>query len=152
MRLDEYLTQQHVMFETLPHQPVYTASRMAQCLHVPGKEVAKTVLVRTGHGHALAVLPANCRVDLDRLRQDLGEDRVEMASEEEMDRIFPDCERGAMPPFGSLYHLPTVVDESLTQDERIVFEGQNHEVAIGMRYQDYEALEHPRRGHFACHM
>jgi Ala-tRNA(Pro) deacylase len=148
MKLDEFLFNQQVPFERLRHQPVYTANRMAQALHVPGREVAKTVLLRTNQGYALAVLPATRRVDLVRVRDDLGED-VAMASEEEMDRVFPDCERGAMPPFGSLYHLPTIVDESLAEDEQIVFESQNHEEAIRMAYRDYEALEHPRRGHFA---
>ena len=75
-----------------------------------------------------------------------------MASEAEMDRLFPDCERGAVPPFGSLYHLETVVDESLSADEQIVFGGQNHEDAIRMNYGDFEALEHPVKGHIATHI
>src|SRR5262245_32085297 len=107
MRLDEFLTNHHVPFTKLAHRPAYTANRVAQALHVPGRGVAKTVLIRTGHGHVLAVLPATHQVNLDEMRQALHEDRVEMASEDEMDALFPDCERGAMPPFGSLYHLPT---------------------------------------------
>ena len=150
MRLDEYLTSQHVPFRRMPHRPVYTASQVAQSLHVPGQEMAKTVLLRTGSGYLLAVLPATRRVDLDRLRRELNEDRLELATEGDMERLFPDCERGAMPPFGSLYRLPTVVDEMITADEEIVFEGQNHEEAIRMAYRDYEAVEHPRVGHFAC--
>lgn len=149
MRLDEFLSSRHVAFERLHHRPEYTANRMAQALHVPGREVAKCVLVRAGHGYALAVLPATHRVDLDLLRQDLGEDDLAMATEDEMDQLFPDCERGAMPPFGSLYYLPTVVDESLADDDKIVFESQSHEEAIRMAYRDYEALEHPHRCHFA---
>jgi Ala-tRNA(Pro) deacylase len=149
MRLDEFLTSRQVPFTRLPHRAAYTANRVAQTLHVPGKEMAKTVLVRTGHGHVLAVLPATHRVDLERLRQDLGEEQVGLATEGEMERLFPDCERGTMPPFGSLYQLPTLVDESLAADEEIVFEGQNHEEAIRMTYRDYEAVEHPRVGHFA---
>src|SRR5262245_37040536 len=127
MRLDEYLTSQHVPFRRLPHRPAYTASQIARSLHVPGQEMAKTVLLRTGSGYLLAVLPATRRVDLDRMRRELNEDRLELATEGDMERLFPDCERGAMPPFGSLYRLPTVVDEMLTADEEIVFEGQNHE-------------------------
>jgi Ala-tRNA(Pro) deacylase len=149
MRLDEMLFDRQVKFERLSHRPTYTANRMAQALHVPGREVAKTVLVRAGRGYVLAVLPATHKIDLEQLRQRLGEDRVEMASEEEMDRLFPDCERGALPPFGSLYHIPTVVDETLAEDEQIVFEGQTHEDAIRMRFCDYEAVEHPARGRFA---
>ena len=149
MRLDEFLSNQHVPFRRLHHQPAYTANRVAQALHVPGREVAKSVLVSTGHGFVLAVLPATHRVDLERLRQDLGEERVGLATENEMERLFPDCERGAMPPFGSLYQLPTLIDESLAEDEEIVFEAQDHQEAIAMAYRDYVAVEHPRMGHFA---
>jgi Ala-tRNA(Pro) deacylase len=150
MKLDDFLTSRQIPFERLHHRPVYTANRMAQALHVPGREVAKTVLLRTGNGYALAVLPATHQVDLDQVREDLGTDNVAMATEAEMDQLFPDCERGAVPPFGSLYDLPTVVDESLADDESIVFDANTHEDAIRMAYRDFEALEHPRRGHFAC--
>jgi Ala-tRNA(Pro) deacylase len=149
MKLDELLVSRHITFQTLPHRRTYTANRMAQALHVKGREVAKTVLLRTGSGHILAVLPATHRVDLDQLREDLGEERIDLASEEEMDRLFPDCERGAVPPFGSLYQVPTIMDDSLAEDENIVFEGPNHEQAIRMSLRDYEEIEHPRRGHFA---
>jgi Ala-tRNA(Pro) deacylase len=151
MRLDEFLSDRHVSFQRLQHRPAYTANRVAQMLHVKGKEMAKTVLLRTGHGYALAVLPASHWVDLDRAGRDLGEDYVGLAPESDMERLFPDCKRGAMPPFGSLYDLPTLVDESLAEDEAIVFEGQDHEEAIRMSFRDYVAVEHPRMGHFACH-
>jgi Ala-tRNA(Pro) deacylase len=149
MRLDEFLTGRGVAYERLHHRPAYSANRVAQALHVPGKQVAKAVLLRAGWGYALAVLPANRRVDLRRLAEDLWGEEVEVASEAEVGRVFPDCEAGAVPPFGSLYHLPTVVDESLAQDEQIVFEAQTHEEAIRMAYRDFEALEHPIKGHFA---
>lgn len=148
MKIDEFLTSRQVPFTRLPHRPAYTANRVAQTLHVPGQEMAKSVLVRTPHGHVLAVLPATHRVDLDRLRLDLDEREAELATESEMEQLFQDCERGAIPPFGSLYQLTTVVDESLTADDEIVFESQNHEEAIRMAYRDYEAVEHPRVGHF----
>lgn len=150
MRLDQFLTDQQVPFERLQHAPAYTANRVAQILHVPGHEMAKTVLIRTGEGYVLTVLPATHRVDLDRLEADLQEGAVDLASEAEMEQLFPDCERGAMPPFGSLYHLTTMVDETLAEDKVIVFEGQDHEQAIRMAYRDYEAVEHPKVGHFAC--
>jgi Ala-tRNA(Pro) deacylase len=149
MKIDDLLTSRHIPFERLYHRPAYTAQRMAQMLHVPGKEVAKSVLLRTDQGYVLTVLPANQKVDLERVRQCLGEESVDLASETEMERLFPDCERGAMPPFGSLYHVPTLMDESLAEDERIVFEAQNHEEAIRISYRDYEAIEHPRKGCFA---
>jgi Ala-tRNA(Pro) deacylase len=152
MRLDELLTDRHVPYEHLHHPPAYAANRTAQVLHVPGREMAKTVVLRADGRYVLAVLPATHRLDLEQVRQDLGAERVEMASEAEMDRLFPDCERGAVPPFGSLYQLETWVDASLADDERIVFDAQNHQDAIRMRYRDYEAVEHPRQGHFARHL
>jgi Ala-tRNA(Pro) deacylase len=149
MRLDDFLTNRHVPFERLHHRPAYTANHVAQELHVPGKEMAKTVLLRVGEEYALAVLPATHRVDLDLVRRDLGANWVGLATEAEMEQLFPDCERGAMPPFGSLYRVPTIVDESLAEDDEIVFEGQTHEDAIRMKYRDYFDAEHPRVGHFA---
>jgi len=150
MRVDEFLTSRRIPFEILYHRPAYTANRIAQLLHVSGKEMAKTVVLRTSKGYMLAVLPASCRIDLEELRQELSEGQVSLASESEIAQIFPDCELGAMPPFGSLYQLPTWVDESLTKDEEIVFEGQSHEEAIRMNCRDYMDTEHPHLGHFAC--
>ena len=150
MKLEQFLTDQQVPFERLPHRTAYTANRIAQLLHVPGKEMAKSVLLRSKRGYVLAVLPATCQVDLNRLGNDIGEEQLSMASEAEMDQIFHDCERGAIPPFGSQYRVMTVVDDSLTSERRIVFEGQNHEEAIRMAFRDYAILEHPRIGHFAC--
>lgn len=149
MRLDEFLSRNHVSFERLRHPSTYTANRIAQSLHVPGRKMAKSVLVRTSHGYMLVVLPASSRINMDHLRLELGDPEADLATEDEIEQLFADCERGAMPPFGSLYHLPTVMDESLAQDE-IVFEGQDHEEAVKMAYKDYEMIEHPRKGHFAC--
>jgi Ala-tRNA(Pro) deacylase len=149
MRLDDLLVSRHISFQRLPHRRTYTANRMAQALHVKGREVAKTVLLKTGQGHMVAVLPATHQIDLEQLREDLGDPNISLAAEEEMDRLFPDCERGAVPPFGSLYQVPTIMDDSLTDDESIVFEGPDHEQAIRISLQDYEAIEHPRHGHFA---
>lgn len=150
MKLDEFLSNRQVPFQRLEHRPTYTANRMAQSLHVPGREVAKSVLLRNGRGqYLLAVVPAPCHVDLARLRDYLGEDELELATEEEMEEVFPDCECGAMPPFGSLYQMPTVVDDTLAEDDEIVFDAQNHHEAIRMAYRDFEALEHPQHGRFA---
>jgi Ala-tRNA(Pro) deacylase len=113
--------------------------------------VAKSVLLRAGPGYVLAVLPATHQVDLHSVREEVGQDWVELASEREMERLFPDCEPGAHLPFGSLYNIPTLMDDSLAEDQEIVFEGQNHEEAYRMSLQDYETIEHPRKGHFARH-
>src|SRR5262245_33822086 len=136
MRLDDFLNERRVPFERVHHRRAYSANRLAEELHVPGREVAKTVLVRTRRGYCLAVLPANRRIDMLELRRDLNGDDVELASEEEIEQMFPDCDTGAMPPFGSLYQFPTLVDEELTEDESIVFEGGNHEDSIRMSYRD----------------
>jgi len=148
MKLDELLATNHIPFERLHHPPAYTAQRVARFLHIPVGHVAKTVFLRTADGYALAVLPANRRVDMVRAGQCLGKGKAELADEAEMEQVFQDCECGAMPPFGSIYHLPTVVDESLARDESIVFEAQCHEKAIRMAYRDFEAIEHPRTGSF----
>jgi Ala-tRNA(Pro) deacylase len=150
MTIDDFLTNQGVRFERLHHRPAYTANRVAQALHVPGREMAKTVLLRTDHGYMVAVLPATHRLDMGRLRQELNGEPVGLASEREMEGLFPDCERGSIPPFGSMYQLPTLVDESLAADEKIVFEAQSHEDAIRMSYRDFSAVEHPQMGCFAC--
>jgi Ala-tRNA(Pro) deacylase len=149
MNLDEYLKERQVPFERLEHPTTYTANGIARLLHIPGKEVAKTILLRVDDHHALVVLPATHQVDLERVKHDLSAQHVALASEEEMARLFPDCEPGAIPPFGSLYHLTTLVDEALAEDEEIVFEGQNHHEAIRMAYRDFEKQEHPRLGHFS---
>jgi Ala-tRNA(Pro) deacylase len=149
MQIDQLLSNRHIPFERLSHPTAYTANRVAQYLHVNGKDVAKCVLLKGRRGYFLAVLPASHRVDLERIGRELGDDHIEMAAEEEIHQLFPDCEVGAMPPFGSLYHLPTYVDEALAEDERIVFEAQCHDEAIRMSYRDYEEMEHPVRGHFA---
>ena len=151
MLINELLASHHVPFEALHHPPAYTACRMAQMLHVPGKEVAKPVLLRTGRGYVLVVIPANRYVDLQRIREWMGEEHVEMACEDEMDHLFPNCERGSMPPFGSVFHLHTLVDESLAEDDKIVFQAGTHEEAIRMSYHDYENVERPLTGDFTYH-
>ncbi|MFN4261466.1 MAG: aminoacyl-tRNA deacylase [Gemmataceae bacterium] len=152
MTVHDYLDQQHIWYERLPHAPAYSASRMAQTLHVPGKNVAKTVLLRTDNGYVITVLPATHVLDKTRLCQVLGVQNAELASEAEMEPLFPNCERGVIPPFGSMFQLPTYVDEALTKDDEIIFEDQTHEEAIRMKYRDFEALEHPRHGTFAQHV
>ena len=152
MKINELLTNRHVPFQTIHHAPAFTANRMAEMLHVSGQEVAKPVLLRTGRGYVLVVVPANRYVDLQRIREWMGNVPVEMASEDEMDQLFPNCERGAMPPFGSVFHLHTLVDETLAEDDNIVFQAGTHEDSIRMAYHDYEVVEHPLRGDFAYHV
>jgi Ala-tRNA(Pro) deacylase len=112
---------------------------------VRGSEVAKTVLLRADRGfqYVVAVLPAPRHVDLDRVATALGRSKLELATEVEIAEHCPDCEMGALPPFGSQYGMPTIVDEALAEDEEIVFEGNTHHESIRMRFADYRRLEQP---------
>ena len=151
MNVQKFLSGQNVQFETLEHPVEYSAQRMAGVIHVSGDEVAKTVVLKVDGKPMLAVLQATHAVDFDKAPEVFGAETVELAPEEELRELFPDCELGAVPPFGSQYGLPTVVDEPLTKDETIVFEGNTHHDAIRMRYADYAKLENPRVASFSRH-
>lgn len=144
MRLAQYLADHHVAFETIPHPPAFTASRRARVLHVPGRQVAKCVLLHGPEGYVVAVLPATHQVDLDAAAKALG-GPVRLASAAEVADRFLGCEWGALAPFGRLYDVPTVVDVSLGPDAVIVFEAESHFRAIRMHYRDFARLEEPRR-------
>jgi Ala-tRNA(Pro) deacylase len=143
MDVRKFLDGHGVPYEALPHRPAYDAQRLAQAVDETGYHVAKTVLLKGDSDHLLAVLPATHRVDLADVTQRLRVDRLELASEEEVVERFPDCETGAVPPFGSRYGMTTLVDEALSEQEEIVFEGNTHEEAIRMRFADYFELEKP---------
>ena len=144
MNLIDYLTSKGIEFEAILHEDTYDAQRMAATIHVSGREVAKTVLLKTGGGeHAIAVLPANREVDLEKVAQTLGDGKVELATEFEISQLFADCDLGAIPPFGSRYGLQTLVDGKLAADEQIVFEGNTHHEAFRIRFDDFRALERP---------
>jgi Ala-tRNA(Pro) deacylase len=150
MNVQRFLSERGVEFEAIRHRPTFDAQRMAQAVHAPGREVAKTVLLRADQGDAyvVAVLPATRQVDLDRAGELLGGAQLELATEIEIQECCPDCEIGALPPFGSQYGMRTIVDESLTEDEEIVFEGNTHEESIRMRFEDFRQVEEPLIGSF----
>jgi Ala-tRNA(Pro) deacylase len=147
MNVEAFLKERGVAFNTLPHRTEFTASRTAQSLHVPGGNFAKTVLVRADDHPVLAVLQATRWLNLNRLQQVLGCQRISLSQEAEMASLFPDCELGAIPPFGSQYQIETIVDDGLAEDEYIVFEGNTHDCAVSMRFADYAGIEHPRVAH-----
>src|SRR5262245_38074731 len=149
MNVQQFLEQRSVPFRMLSHQPTFTAQRLAQVVHVPGSEVAKAVLLRADDGFVLAVLPATRSVNIFRMRELVGADSVELATEVECGDCFPDCELGALPPFGSKYGMRTMVDRSLAEDDEIVFEGNTHHEAIRMNFRDYVDLERPRIAEFS---
>ena len=142
-RVTSYLETHDVRFEVLPHRIDYTAQETAADTHTPGRDFAKTILLDMPGGHAMAVVPAVYKVDLEKIRQGIGTGQVKLSDEETMSEVCPDCEVGAEPPFGNLYDLPVYVDPMLTQDEYITFNGGTHEEAIRMRYGDWERIVHP---------
>jgi Ala-tRNA(Pro) deacylase len=149
MCIREYLQAQRVPFEVLLHRPTPSATRLAQSVHVPGHRVAKAVLLRAGGGFVLAVLPATHRIVLECLSEVLGIREIRIATEDEVEGVFTDCQRGALPPFGRLYGLATLVDASLAGEVDIVFEGNTRHEGVRMSYRDFEALEAPLRAQFA---
>jgi Ala-tRNA(Pro) deacylase len=148
MRIAEFLSQQHVAFEELPHPPAFTAQRRAKWLRVPGAQVAKCVLLAGPDGYLLAVLPATHHIDTDFLSTVLS-GPVRLARQCEVAEVFRDCEWGVVPPFGTLYGLPTVLDDSLAPDTLLVLETHTHVEAIRLYCGDFERLERPRRLRFA---
>jgi Ala-tRNA(Pro) deacylase len=148
MRIPDFLAEQQVDFESLLHPPAFTAQKRAKYLHVSGTRVAKSVLLEGPRGAFLAVLPATHRVDTEALARDL-DGPVRLASAREVAEVFRDCEWGVVPPFGSLYGLPTLLDEGLNPGEWIVFEGHSHMHALRLLCRDFERLERPRRLRFA---
>lgn len=144
LKLREHLDSQNVDYQILSHEEAYTAPEIAHMLHIPGKELAKVIVVKVGDRFVMTVLPSTWKIDLGRLKEVFGEGQVQIATEEEFKGLFPDCEIGAMPPFGNLYGLDVCVDQSLTEDEQIVFQAGTHQDAIKMRYRDFAVLVNPR--------
>jgi len=132
-----------VGFTPIHHRTAYTAQEEAAATHVPGREWAKTVVCIADGRPLLAMVPAYDRVDLDAVRAASGAGAVRLASETEFSGMYPDCETGAMAPFGPLYGQTVLVDETLTRDEEITFHAGTHADAIRMRYDDFAKLVHP---------
>jgi Ala-tRNA(Pro) deacylase len=142
-RLVNYLDSHHVRYATVQHPAAYSANQVASATHIPAREVAKTVMIKVDGVLAMAVLPASRDIDLEMLEAVLNADRIRLAGESEFKRRFPDCETGAMPPFGNLYDMKVYVDESLTLDEEIAFEAGSHQEAMRLSFADFKDLVHP---------
>jgi Ala-tRNA(Pro) deacylase len=138
-----FLDTHNVKYVVISHSKAYTAQGIAAIAHISGKELAKTVIVKLDGALGMAVLPASYQVGLDALRRRIGVREAVLATESEFKRHFPDCETGAMPPFGNLYGIPVYVDESLTEDHEIAFIGGSHYELIKMAYADFERLVKP---------
>jgi len=143
-RLKEFLDSHSIKYVTISHSRAFTAQETAASAHVPVKELAKTVLVKIDGKMAMAVLPASCKVDFDLLKKDTGAATIEIANEKEFKDLFPDCEIGAMPPFGNLYGMDVFVAESLTEDKEIAFNAGSHRELVKMTYKDFEKLVKPK--------
>ncbi|MGH8020213.1 MAG: aminoacyl-tRNA deacylase [Opitutaceae bacterium] len=142
--LRQYLDREKISYSIVSHAPAFSAQKIAALAHVPGRQMAKTVMVKLDGQLAMAVMPADLAVDLEHLGEVTGASRVDLASEWEFKDRFPDCEAGAMPPFGNLYGMPVFVADALAEDEFIVFNACNHHEMIRMRYADFARLVQPR--------
>ena len=151
MRVTEYLEKQGVEYVMREHRSTFTAQQMAAEEHVPGMTVAKPVVVRADNKFYMCVLPACYKIDFDLLKEQIGARQVELADEKELAQIFGDCALGAEPPFGNLYQLETIMDQSLEDDDEIVFQSGTHEQAIRIAMDDYKKLVQPKILAFSYH-
>jgi Ala-tRNA(Pro) deacylase len=152
MAVTEFLDKSGVAYEVTEHKPAFTAQQVAAEEHEPGRYVAKPVIVKADDKCVMCVLPACCKIDLKTLKSQLGARSVELVEENEMGKLFPDCELGAEPPFGNLYDLPTVMDKALENDDHIMFQAGTHDKAVTMSMADYRKLVAPKVLEFSYHM
>ena len=143
-RVRRYLEETGIPYEMRIHPEAFTAQEVAASAHIPGKEIAKTVIVKVGDRMAMAVLPASKRLSVEALAEAIGSDDVRIAREYEFQALFPGCELGSMPPFGNLYGMDVYVHPELTKDDAIAFNAGSHTELIRMSYGDFERLVHPR--------
>jgi Ala-tRNA(Pro) deacylase len=143
-RLKEILDEKNIRYVIVSHSTAYTAAAIAAMTHTPGKEIAKSVMVLVEGTLAMVVVPGSKHVDLRALKTALGAKQVSLAHEHQFAHVFPDCEVGAMPPFGNLYDVPVYVDQSLSQDSEIAFNAGSHRELLRMAYGDYHNLVRPQ--------
>ncbi|MCX7704960.1 MAG: deacylase [bacterium] len=143
-KLKEFLDANNIKYITIQHSPAYTAQEIAATAHIHGKELAKTVIVNKDGKLAMAVLPANYHVDVEILKKATGARSLVIATEQEFKDAFPECEIGAMPPFGNLYGMETFVEDSLAENKEIVFNAGTHTELIRISFEDFVKLVKPR--------
>lgn len=142
-KMREYLNKNHIQYVTVQHSPAFTAQAVAASAHIPSKEMAKTVMIEVDGKMAMAVLPASYQVEFEQLKEALNAQDISLMHEKDFKDHFPDCEPGAMPPFGNLYGMPVFVAESLAEDEYIAFSAGSHHEVVLMTYADYQRLVAP---------
>ena len=143
-RLRHCLDDQHIKYVTIKHSPAYTAREIAESAHIPRKDLAKTVMVYVDGKMAMAILPGSEKLDLSLLKKAAGASKARLAREDEFKDKFPECELGAMPPFGNLYGMEVFAAETLAAYEEIAFNAGSHTELIRMAYKDFERLVQPR--------
>ena len=148
-KLKEFLDKNNVKYVSIAHSTAYTAQEVASLAHIKGKELAKTVIVKIDDALAMAVLPASYQVDLPLLKAAAGAKKIALATEAEFRDRFPECETGAMPPFGPLYGMRVFADESLTKDREIAFNAGSHHELIRLSFDDFMRLVQPEIARFA---
>ncbi len=149
-KVKDFLDEHRVKYVAIAHSPAFTAQEIAASAHISGKEIAKTVMIKVEGKMAMAVLPAVYKVDLEQLRQAVGADTLKLASEAEFQDLFPDCELGAMPPFGNLYGMDVFMAATLAEDELIAFNAGSHTELIQMTLSDYVRLVRPAELEFSA--
>lgn len=148
-KLRTFLDENHVRYVTIGHSPAFTAQELAAKVHVPGRAFVKSVMIRADGKHYQVALNANQRVDLDKIGEYLDARECHLESEDEFRSLFPDCELGAMPPFGNLYGVPVLADRQLWEDDQIAFNAGNHRYVVQMDFADFQRLARPIRADVA---
>lgn len=143
-RLKEYLAQNNVQYTSIPHAIAYAAREVSHVSHIPERQLAKCVIVNAGNKMIMVVIPSSEVVNFDSLKKSLHETNAQLASEAEFTKAFPDCELGAMPPFGNLYNMDVYVEKDLAANKEIAFNAGTHEEIIKLAYQDFVKLVHPK--------
>jgi Ala-tRNA(Pro) deacylase len=142
-RLKNYLDKNKVKYIIISHSPAYTAQDIAHSIHHTGKEIAKTVIVKNDNGYAMVVLPASNIINTNLLKIAMRSHKFELATENELEELFPDCPVGAIPPFGNLYNLNVFVSKHLSQKKEIIFNAGSRTDVLKMKYKDYKKLVNP---------
>jgi Ala-tRNA(Pro) deacylase len=148
-KLKEFLDGNKVKYVTIRHSTAYTAQETAASAHIPGKELAKTVVLRVDGKTVMAVLPASHRLDIPLLKKAVGARDVEIAHEPDFKDMFPGCDTGAMPPFGNLYGIEVLVDSLLAENAEIAFNACSHSELVKLKYADYIKLVNPKVASFS---
>ncbi len=151
-RLKDFLTKNKIKYQAKRHKEVFTAQEVAAVQHVSGDALAKVVMINAGGKMGMLVLPASYKVDFKKLKVILKTSKISLASEQEFKNAFPDCEVGAMPPFGSFYSIPVLADQSLAKSKEIVFRAGSHKDTVKISLQDYGKLEKPTIVDFSIHI